>query len=589
MVDFSNPNICGASPELNSVLEKLNTEKLDVKNKLDEAASTAAAAFKEAKDELAGLKDKLQTIEIPTLPKLNLQAEIKSLTSQIPGTPSFISSLAKIEQEFGDDLKSSGLSLDTLVSDATKAIAGGGDPCALVPNLEKQAGSTEPSVQKPAPVKQAAKPAEPETASKAKQNLNVEVKMAKLANKASSFFTGSVPPTSDTSAFKFPSPNIIKNISVGGAPMPAVVAPTNSSERTNYVPKEKAGIAYKKAKKLRGFAIDPTIPRSNGKFFEKLVLAEDGYYEATLGHKPTKIKLISIFPGENFTRELIDSSMAKRIGLTEPSSIANKQFYYRGYHGRHQAVLYVNGSKGVIAPRTNIAVFGNVVRFFSPIKLSTHPGDIDSGGYVFEEDNPETFALRPSSGDPMNPRITSGPNRYSDVKGNKKYKGGSCLIAYEYLENYDPDYQPQTQKKTVADPVVTTTPTTGTTTTTTTTGGGSTTTTAAGTTTTPSTTTTTTTKSQPKQADVEKKAATVKKATNREFETTKEDLQKIADAEGYGQTVTMLKRHRSGRPMVQVCRPDRKCWFGIGSTPESAFRMASDRARGVADAIDEAQ
>ena len=105
MVDFSNPNICGASPELNSVLEKLNTEKLDVKNKLDEAASTAAAAFSEVKNELAGLKDKLQTIEIPTLPKLNLQAEIKSLTLQIPGTPSFISSLAKIEKEFGDDIK----------------------------------------------------------------------------------------------------------------------------------------------------------------------------------------------------------------------------------------------------------------------------------------------------------------------------------------------------------------------------------------------------------------------------------------------------------------------------------------------------
>ena len=587
MVDFSNPNICGASPELNSVLEKLNTEKLDVKNKLDEAASTAAAAFSEVKNELAGLKDKLQTIEIPTLPKLNLQAEIKSLTSQIPGTPSFFSSLAKIEQEFGDDIKKAGLALDTLVSDATKAIAGGGDPCALVPNLEKQAGSTEPSVQKPAPVKQAAKPAEPETASKAKQNLNVEVKMAKLANKASSFFTGSVPPTSDTSAFKFPSPNIIKNISVGGAPMPAVVAPTNSSERTNYVPKEKAGIAYKKAKKIRGFAIDPTIPRSNGKFFEKLVLAEDGYYEATLKHKPTKITLISIFPGENFTRELIDSSTAKIIGLTEPSSIANKQFYYTNFHGRHQAVLYTHYSK-VIAPRTNIAVFGNVVRFFSPIKLSTHPGDIDSGGYVFEKDNPETFALRPSSGDPMNPRIKSGPKRYSDVKGNKKYKGSSCYIVYEYLENYDPDYQPKAQKKTVAAPVVTTAPTTGTTTTTTTTGGGSTTTTAAGTTTTPSTTTTTTTKSQPKQADVEKKAATVKKATDRDFETTKEDLQKIADAEGFGQTVTVLKRHRSGRALVKV-RGSVGLYSGIGNTPEKAFRMASNRARGVGNAIDEAQ
>jgi len=580
MVDFANGNLCGASPELNDVLSKLDEAKAEITSKIDEAASTAAAAFKEAEDELAGLKDKLQTIEIPTLPKLNLQAEIAGLTSQIPGTPSFFSALAKIKTEFGDDLKSAGLELESLVSSATAAISGGGNLCEAVPNLEKESGSKEPSKQEPIAVKQAAAPAVAEPASKAKQNLNVEVKMAKLSNKMSSFFTGSVPPKSDTSAFKFPSPNIIKNISVGGAPMPAVVAPTNSSERTNYVPKEKAGIAYKKAQKLRGFAIDPTIPRSNGKFFEKLVLAEDGYYEATLEHKPTKVKLISIFPGENFTRELIDSSMAKELGLTEPSSIANKQFYYTNYHGRHQAVLYTNYSKE-IAPRTNIAVFGNVVRFFSPIKLSTHPGDIDSGGYVFEEDNPETFALRSSSGDPMNPRITSGPNRYSDVKGNKKYKGGSCLISYEYLENYDPDYQPQTQKKTVADPVVTTTPTTGTTTTTTTTGGGSTTTTAAGTTTTPSTTTTTTTKSQPKQADVEKKASTVKSAADRKPTTTKEDLQKIADADGFGQTVLGNPRiSQSGKFKVEVSG-SAGSFRGVGRTPESAFRSASNKARGL--------
>ena len=140
MVDFSIPNLCGASPELNDVLSKLADAKADAKAKLDEAASTAAAAFGEAQNELAGLKDKLQSIEIPTLPKLNLQAEIAGLASQIPGTPSFISALAKIKTEFEDDIKAAGLELDSLVSDATKAISGGGDVCALVPNLEKDVG-----------------------------------------------------------------------------------------------------------------------------------------------------------------------------------------------------------------------------------------------------------------------------------------------------------------------------------------------------------------------------------------------------------------------------------------------------------------
>ena len=139
--------------------------------------------LKEAQNELAGLKDKLQTIEIPSLPKLNLQAEIKSLTSQIPGTPSFISALAKIKTEFEDDIKSAGLELDTLVSDATKAISGGGDVCALVPNLEKDSGSTEPSVQKPIAPKQADKPAETEAPSVVNQNPTIVTKTEEIEEK----------------------------------------------------------------------------------------------------------------------------------------------------------------------------------------------------------------------------------------------------------------------------------------------------------------------------------------------------------------------------------------------------------------------
>jgi uncharacterized phage infection (PIP) family protein YhgE len=101
MVDFANGNRCGASPELNDVLSKLDSAKADIKSKLNEAASTAAAAFGTLQDELAGLKDKLQSIEIPTLPKLNLQSELASLAALVPGTPSFLSALAKLKQSLG--------------------------------------------------------------------------------------------------------------------------------------------------------------------------------------------------------------------------------------------------------------------------------------------------------------------------------------------------------------------------------------------------------------------------------------------------------------------------------------------------------
>ena len=96
MVDFKIPNLCGASPELNDVLSKLADAKADAKAKLDEAASTAAAAFGAAQNEINSLTSKLQTVSIPTLPKLNLQAEIGSLLSQVPGSVGYAVALAKI-------------------------------------------------------------------------------------------------------------------------------------------------------------------------------------------------------------------------------------------------------------------------------------------------------------------------------------------------------------------------------------------------------------------------------------------------------------------------------------------------------------
>jgi len=582
MVDFANGNLCGASPELNSVLSKLDEAKAEITSKIDEAASTASAAFKKAEDELAGLKDKLQTIELPTLPKLNLQAEIKGLTDQIPGTPSFFSALAKIKTEFGDDLEAAGLELNTLISKATDAISGGGNLCEAVPNLEKESGSKEPSKQEPIAVKQAAAPAVAEPASKAKQNLNVEVKMANLSNKMSSFFTGSAPPKADTPAFKFPSPDIIKNISQGGAPIPAVVAPTTAAKRTNYVPKDKGGIAYKKATKFQKFRIGETA-RPNGKFYEKANDDGEGYYSITLKHKPVKIKRILIYPAENFTRKLISENLRKELGLEEPSTIENKQFFYTNTFGRHGATLYIRRGNRTLSPKTNIAIFDNILRFYSPIKLVDHPGNIDSGGTHILPD-PDKFAR--SGYEPLVNGDYETPGKAGlDSKYNRIFGGLAVAVHYEYFENYDPDYEPQTQKTTVADPVpvITTTPTTGTTTTTTTTGGGSTTTTAAGTTTTtkPSTTTTTTTKRQPKQTEVEEDAKKVKSAADRKPTTTKEDLQKIADADGFGQTVLGNPRiDQSGKFKVEVSG-SAGSFRGVGRTPESAFRSASNKARGL--------
>ena len=127
MVDFTNANLTGAVPELNDVLSKLAAAKSEIINKLDEVASEAVAAFDEAQNELNSLTDKLQSIEIPPLPKLNLQSELKGIASLVPGSPAFIQSLAKIKSEFGSDLDVAGLELGSLVKDAASAILGGGN------------------------------------------------------------------------------------------------------------------------------------------------------------------------------------------------------------------------------------------------------------------------------------------------------------------------------------------------------------------------------------------------------------------------------------------------------------------------------
>ena len=439
-LDFKIPNLCGASPELNDVMSKLADAKADAKAKLNEAASTAAAAFGEAQNELAGLKNKLQSIEIPALPKLNLQAEIASLTSQIPGTPSFLSALAKIKTEFGDDIKSSGLELDSLVSSATAAILGGGNICALVPNLEKEAGSAEPSDQKPIAPKQAAVAAVTEASSVANQNIGVETQYAALQSKMSSFFTSSIAPTQDTSAFQIALPGAFKTVSLGGgAPTSVAFPPTSVGERTNYASAQQGdGFSYKKATITETFSLADVVQEAAT---TELVPDGDGGEEkeeidaktyVILKHKPVRINSLLFHTGTGVNKGYWDRQERKRFNLDEniASTDANKGFYYRNRYGRHADLLIPTGDYSTTGfnDNTNWATFGNQFNFYPPVKLSDHPGNIESGGTVFSSD-PDIF-------------VGHNKNPMSDARLNSKYKGMCVLLTYSYLERYDPDYVP---------------------------------------------------------------------------------------------------------------------------------------------------
>ena len=198
---FTNPNLLGASPELNSVLSNLSSSAAEIESMLDASASTAAAAFGTTQNELSGLLSKLQTVEIPTHPKLNLQAEITNFASLVPGSLSAIQALAKIKTEFGGDLTIRGLELDSLVKDASAAILGGSSIGSLVPNLEKTAGSIEAAKENPAAVKQAVDLAVTETSSTVWQNPDVAARVEENEKKTAEYVVTNTALTEDTGAF----------------------------------------------------------------------------------------------------------------------------------------------------------------------------------------------------------------------------------------------------------------------------------------------------------------------------------------------------------------------------------------------------
>jgi hypothetical protein len=194
------PNLCGASPELDDTLTKLEDLESEITSQIDAPASVAAAAaagkvttMKAALDDLA--------LDLPELPPLNLQAELTSLLA-LPKTNlgevlAYTSKLANIETNFGPELTSSGKSLTTLVSDATSALSGGGDLCAAVPNFEKAADGGTPAVEKAAAVLQASVPPLAEELSKIVANPNVVAVRAALKEKTEKFAT-----TANTEGFK---------------------------------------------------------------------------------------------------------------------------------------------------------------------------------------------------------------------------------------------------------------------------------------------------------------------------------------------------------------------------------------------------
>ena len=146
MANFKIPNLCGASPDLNGALDEINKLKDKLTANIDVDASALKADLETGLGDLQSAFNKLE-IKLPEVPNVNFQAEITSLINDIDrtsiqGLAAFNTKLAQLELDFGNTLKEKGLSLNSLVTDATTKLSAGGNVCDLAPNIEIPAANS---------------------------------------------------------------------------------------------------------------------------------------------------------------------------------------------------------------------------------------------------------------------------------------------------------------------------------------------------------------------------------------------------------------------------------------------------------------
>jgi hypothetical protein len=128
MVDFTTPNLCGASEEFNKLASQFSSIKdslqASLEGEIDALKSELTASLAVLEADIKGLIP-----ELPEIPDISLISEIQNLISLPAGSLASLSALANLKLQFGDALAEAGFALDSLVSDATAAFSGGIDLC----------------------------------------------------------------------------------------------------------------------------------------------------------------------------------------------------------------------------------------------------------------------------------------------------------------------------------------------------------------------------------------------------------------------------------------------------------------------------
>ena len=128
MVDFTTPNLCGASEQFNKLAGQFSSIKDSLQGQLegeiDALKSELTASLSVLEADIKGLIP-----ELPDIPDVSLISQIQSLVALPAGSLASLGALANISSQFGGALSQAGISLDGLVSDATAAFSGGIDLC----------------------------------------------------------------------------------------------------------------------------------------------------------------------------------------------------------------------------------------------------------------------------------------------------------------------------------------------------------------------------------------------------------------------------------------------------------------------------
>jgi len=197
-MDLTTSGLAGVNEKFNNILKKVESTANTMKEQIQADASVASSAIG---SDLSALTGELRSL-IPqgaALPNINLQSQLSSLASISDPTQS-ANLLSSITSNFGTELSASGFNLDTLVSNAKTAVAGGNSLSKTIPNFEKAADGVSAAFQKAVAVKLPDKDIIKETAATFVENTKLTA--TKTTASSSVISVSTTPPTEDTTQIK---------------------------------------------------------------------------------------------------------------------------------------------------------------------------------------------------------------------------------------------------------------------------------------------------------------------------------------------------------------------------------------------------